>query len=195
MEEMFYIAARVHSAVDATFAHWEDVPDVAHNELFRFHLQETIAGNDRFAFVRSTQSYLACLENAHTEFRDAAIFESSTGCFPVRLWVIAIRSWERAEYKAAALDLLWLHRAQPALVIDVCGNSGGTTPQAAAGRQPYRESPAAGCVFSVGAKRQMFPDGSRFEGVGIAPDIGIDPLSACRCESDLALTETLAFIG
>jgi carboxyl-terminal processing protease len=30
-------------------------------------------------------------------------------------------------------------------------------------------------IVLVGAKREMFPDGSRFEGVGIKPDLPISP--------------------
>ena len=41
--------------------------------------------------------------------------------------------------------------------------------------QPYMLDLGDGMTLMVGAKREMFPDGSRFEGVGIRPDLEIAP--------------------
>jgi carboxyl-terminal processing protease len=41
--------------------------------------------------------------------------------------------------------------------------------------QPYMLDLGNGMTAMVGAKREMFPDGSRFEGVGIRPDLEIAP--------------------
>ena len=41
--------------------------------------------------------------------------------------------------------------------------------------QPYTLDLGDGMTVLVGAKREMFPDGSRFEGVGIKPDVEIAP--------------------
>lgn len=43
--------------------------------------------------------------------------------------------------------------------------------------QPYHVQFDNGIMLSVGTKRAYFPDGSRYEGVGIAPDIEIIPTS------------------
>jgi carboxyl-terminal processing protease len=32
-----------------------------------------------------------------------------------------------------------------------------------------------GMFLSIGAKREHFPDGSEFEGVGVVPDVGVHP--------------------
>jgi carboxyl-terminal processing protease len=41
--------------------------------------------------------------------------------------------------------------------------------------QPYFETLPDGMSFHVSAKRDFFPDGSPFEGVGIAPDLVVEP--------------------
>lgn len=41
--------------------------------------------------------------------------------------------------------------------------------------QPYNLDLGNGMFATIGAKREMFPDGSRFEGVGIKPDLEIAP--------------------
>jgi carboxyl-terminal processing protease len=56
------------------------------------------------------------------------------------------------------------HRA--ILIGDTTGGSTG---------QPYVEQLGDGFSFVVGAKREWFPDGSRFEGIGIQPDILVLP--------------------
>jgi carboxyl-terminal processing protease len=44
--------------------------------------------------------------------------------------------------------------------------------------QPYYEDLGDGMRLAVGTKREFFPDGSRFEGVGIAPDLVVLPTAA-----------------
>lgn len=60
--------------------------------------------------------------------------------------------------------------------------------------QPYFENVHDEFIFSVGAKRQYFPDGSEFEGVGISPDVFIDPLQALVSSNDLALETALKLL-
>jgi len=50
----------------------------------------------------------------------------------------------------------------------------GTTTAGSSG-QPYVLDLGNGMMALVGAKREMFPDGSPFEGVGIKPDLEIAP--------------------
>jgi carboxyl-terminal processing protease len=44
--------------------------------------------------------------------------------------------------------------------------------------QPYYEDLGDGMRHAVGTKREFFPDGSRFEGVGLAPDLVVLPTAA-----------------
>ncbi len=41
--------------------------------------------------------------------------------------------------------------------------------------QPYNKSFGYGMGVAIGTKREYFPDGSQFEGVGIEPDIRVVP--------------------
>jgi carboxyl-terminal processing protease len=50
----------------------------------------------------------------------------------------------------------------------------GETTQGSSG-QPYRLELGSGMSLMVGAVRYRFPDGSPFEGVGIAPDVPVEP--------------------
>ena len=82
--------------------------------------------------------------------------------------------------KSATEDfLLPLVATQRALVI------GETT--AGSSGQPYVESPYDEMLFTVGAKRQFFPDMTPLEGRGIRPDIEVDPLKALRGGIDFYL--------
>ena len=61
--------------------------------------------------------------------------------------------------------------------------------------QPYYEDVAEGMRIAVGTKREFFPDGSRFEGVGIAPDIEVLPTAAdLSAGRDAELERALAIL-
>jgi carboxyl-terminal processing protease len=68
-------------------------------------------------------------------------------------------------------------------------------PTAGSSGQPYYENVAEGMRIAVGTKREFFPDGSRFEGVGIAPDIEVLPTAAdLRAGRDPELERALAIL-
>ena len=61
--------------------------------------------------------------------------------------------------------------------------------------QPYSASLGDGMRVVVGAKREYFPDGSRFEGVGIAPDVSVEPTVAdIRAGRDVELEAALKLL-
>lgn len=58
--------------------------------------------------------------------------------------------------------------------------------------EPYRESFGNGMAFGIGAKRERFPSGATFEGVGIEPDVEVVPtVASIREGQDLELAEAL----
>jgi carboxyl-terminal processing protease len=64
--------------------------------------------------------------------------------------------------------------------------------------QPYSKNLGNGFSFRVGAKREYFPDGAEFEGIGVMPDIAIEPTPAdLRTGSDpvLAMARSLIKSG
>jgi carboxyl-terminal processing protease len=66
--------------------------------------------------------------------------------------------------KSAAEDFLMPFKATGRATLigeTTCGSSG----------QPYIDHPFVDATFAIGAKRQLFPNGDRFEGIGIVPDV------------------------
>ena len=58
--------------------------------------------------------------------------------------------------------------------------------------QPYVTSFGDGMGVAVGAKREYFPDGRRFEGVGVSPDIRVVPSAAdVRARRDVELAAAM----
>jgi carboxyl-terminal processing protease len=73
------------------------------------------------------------------------------------------------------------HRAQ--LVGETTGGSSG---------QPFQLDLGQGMMALIGAKRESFPDGSQFEGIGIKPDIEVSPkVEDLRSGRDTALEVAL----
>jgi carboxyl-terminal processing protease len=380
-----YIAARLYSAIEKYFAHWDDVPDVNLDETFNAYLDEGMYAADRVEFALASMAFLARFNNQHTWYFDWAVVNGSNhdyrarflggawvvvwstrddlqpgdviasidgrpfeefyreqsryisasternrrslffrqwwrGLFPLRYtltladgrsvvvdrtgevdsgplevegrWIerdriayIKIPSWDGGRFQDGALAQLERFRDASGLVIDVRGNGGGSTPgrfinalmdrpwrwwmestpmhlavysyladlgrsnlrgfarprmtwpatiedpetrftgrlailideacvsacedfampfkdngraaligEATAGSsgQPYSVSLGDGMQFFVGAKREYFPDGSRFEGVGIQPDIRRVPTVAdLRSGRDVVLLEAI----
>lgn len=59
--------------------------------------------------------------------------------------------------------------------------------------QPYMYDFGDGMTFRVSTKRTSFPDGSRFEGVGVSPDLPVNPTAAdLRAGRDPVLARALA---
>jgi carboxyl-terminal processing protease len=62
--------------------------------------------------------------------------------------------------------------------------------------QPYLADLGHGMMAIIGAKREWFPDGSRFEGVGIRPDVEITPrIADVRAGRDPVLDRALRIAG
>jgi len=62
--------------------------------------------------------------------------------------------------------------------------------------QPYFHRFGNGMSFSVSTKREYFPDGSPFEGVGVAPDIEVHTSAAdLKSGNDPVLAKALALIA
>ena len=73
---------------------------------------------------------------------------------------------DRATWSAAEDFIMPFQLSQQGVLIGE--NSGGSS------GQPLFQQFSSGMLFSVGTRRLYLPDGSEFEGVGIAPDIFVD---------------------
>jgi carboxyl-terminal processing protease len=71
-----YVAARVYSAIQLYFAHWDDVPQLDLDAAFQDYLGEALSG-DRRAFSLASSAFVARLGNSHTFFHDRTLLERS----------------------------------------------------------------------------------------------------------------------
>lgn len=97
-----------------------------------------------------------------TACHPAPILEGDAGAFAGPLAVL-----QDARTASAAEDLLIPLKATGRALL-LGEKSAGTS------GEPYRERLGDGFTFRVAAKGMLLPDGSRFEGVGIAPDVPLD---------------------
>lgn len=82
-KDKYFAAASIYAAIEAVFAHWEDVPNLVHADMFKSYL-ETLAGCEtRFDFFRETRRYLATFSNSHTTYFDERLFETGKHGFGV----------------------------------------------------------------------------------------------------------------
>lgn len=115
----------------------------------------------------------------------STVFEPVEGAFRGKLAILADPSTG-----SAAEDFLAPFKGNGrALVV------GRTT--AGSSGQPYVKDFSNGMVLAVGSKREIFPDGSPFEGVGIAPDLPVELTTADLCNGTDRdrLTAAVALIG
>jgi len=68
-----HIAARLHTAIQMYFAHWEGVPDLDFDQLFERYLQRAMAAGTRKEYDLAGMELVAGLHNAHTWFIDTAL--------------------------------------------------------------------------------------------------------------------------
>jgi carboxyl-terminal processing protease len=67
------IAAKLRSAIDLCFAHWEAIPDVDFEAVFARFVEEAMAAQTRLDFDLSALKFLAALRNGHTGFSDGGL--------------------------------------------------------------------------------------------------------------------------
>lgn len=65
------LAARLRSAIEGSFAHWEAVPDLDFDAAFDAYLDEALAAETRLALVLANQRLMAQLRNGHSGFADS----------------------------------------------------------------------------------------------------------------------------
>jgi carboxyl-terminal processing protease len=113
---------------------------------------------------------------------DSSVYQPGTGHYAGEVLILA-----DARCFSACEDFVEPFKVNHRATI-VGTRTGGST------GQPYSKDLGDGFSFRVSTKREMFPDGSEFEGVGIAPDVTVEPtpddLKAGR-DSVLARARTL----
>lgn len=146
LNERAYVASRVYSSL-SYFAHWRDLPDMDVEGAYRVYLEKALASADRTEFSHASMEFLAGFHSGHTMFIDRELVIQG-GSLP---------------FTAAFLEGKWVVTQSWS-----AGLKPGDVLESIDG-QPFE------MMVWVGAKHEMFPDGSRFEGVGIKPDVEIRP--------------------
>ncbi|MFP5075941.1 S41 family peptidase [Rhizobium sp. YIM 134829] len=75
-KDKYFAAASIYASIEAAFAHWEDVPNLVHADMFKAYLEALAGCETRFDFFRETRRYLATFCNSHTTYFDERLFET-----------------------------------------------------------------------------------------------------------------------
>lgn len=83
------LAARLRATIEASFAHWEAVPDLDFDAVFDGYLDEALSAPNRLGFVLANQRLMAQLRNGHTGFADDWVMRRHGRSFGLRLRPLA----------------------------------------------------------------------------------------------------------
>ncbi|HYE15975.1 MAG TPA: S41 family peptidase [Pyrinomonadaceae bacterium] len=88
-EERAFVAAKIYSAVNTYFAHWQAVPGLDFDAEFKKYLARATRAESRLDFDLATMELVASLRNGHTAFYDRAM--TTQGPWKWRgLWVTQV---------------------------------------------------------------------------------------------------------
>jgi carboxyl-terminal processing protease len=76
LKDRMWIASKIYSAILQYFAHWQAVPDLNLDVVYRQYLDEIAASDDRFAFDLATMKLMARLRNGHSDFSDSWLWKN-----------------------------------------------------------------------------------------------------------------------
>jgi carboxyl-terminal processing protease len=68
--ERLLVASKIYASVQLYFAHWQAVPDLDFDGLYKHYLDQIAHSDDRQAFDLASLEFLAALKNGHTSFSD-----------------------------------------------------------------------------------------------------------------------------
>jgi carboxyl-terminal processing protease len=69
-KDRFWIASKIYASVQLYFAHWQAVPDLDFDAVYKDYVDRVAELNDRRAFDLATLRFMATLKNGHTRFYD-----------------------------------------------------------------------------------------------------------------------------
>lgn len=70
LEDRLFIFSKSYASIQHYFAHWQDVPNIKLDDLYRRYLPEIVATSDRYAFDMIMMRFMNELNNGHSWFRD-----------------------------------------------------------------------------------------------------------------------------
>lgn len=75
LNDRIYIASRVYASL-MYFAHGQDLKPADTDAAYKAYLEKVLTSDDRFAFSRATNEFLATLHNSHTTLWDMQVMRS-----------------------------------------------------------------------------------------------------------------------
>lgn len=70
LHDRMWIASKLYASILLHFGHWQGVPDLQLDEVYRRYLDQIAASDDRLAFDLATMEFMAHLRNGHSDFGD-----------------------------------------------------------------------------------------------------------------------------
>src|SRR5712692_5962105 len=76
LPDRIWIASKIYSSVQTYFGHWQAVPDLDLDAVFKSYLQQISETDDRMAFDLASKEFLARLRNGHSHFDDGWFYNN-----------------------------------------------------------------------------------------------------------------------
>lgn len=71
-----WIASKAYASVQVYFAHWDGVPDLDLDRVYRRYVERATSTNDRMEFDLATMEFFAALRNGHSDFSDRWLWQN-----------------------------------------------------------------------------------------------------------------------
>jgi carboxyl-terminal processing protease len=75
LAERVWMASKIYSSVQMYFAHWEGVPELDLEAVYRRYLDQATASAERKVFDLATMEFFAQLRNGHSDFNDPWLWQ------------------------------------------------------------------------------------------------------------------------
>lgn len=79
LDKRVFIISKAYSLIQSHFAHWQGVPDLDLDEIYKNFLTQVLNSSTRFEFDLIMMEFLANLENGHSWFVDKWLNKNYTG--------------------------------------------------------------------------------------------------------------------
>lgn len=76
LRDRMWMASKIYATILQYFGHWQAVPDLKLDVVYRRYLDQAVASDDRFAFDLATMEFMAHLRNGHSDFGDPWLWKA-----------------------------------------------------------------------------------------------------------------------
>jgi carboxyl-terminal processing protease len=76
LRDRMWMASKIYATILQYFGHWQAVPDLNLDAVYRPYLDQVAASDDRLAFDLATMELMARLRNGHSDFGDSWLWKN-----------------------------------------------------------------------------------------------------------------------